>query len=104
MYSFMGAGACGDSGLNPVVSSKMSKTVARPMMLYGFKVIGVNPADCLQSSTIRRLQSLPQSTTIMAVCSLLGIRPTEQELDLRKMSASCFSALWQGFIGAWNFM
>ena len=45
MYSQMGAGACGDSGLNPLVSSKMRKTFALPRMLYGLEVCNLCQAD-----------------------------------------------------------
>ena len=72
MYSFMGAGAYGDSGLNPVVSSKMWKAFPLPRLIYGLEVFRVSPAeisklDGLQRNTIIRLLLLPQNTAITAV-------------------------------------
>ena len=71
-------------------SSKLWMTFALPRMLYGLEVVRLSPAeisklDGLRRSTIRRLQSLPQSTAITTVYVLLGVRPIEQEMDLRKV-------------------
>ena len=91
MYALMGAGAYGNSGLNPLVSSKMWKTFALPRMLYGLEVCNLRQADIeqlesVQRGILRRIQCLPDRVAIAAVYGLLGIRPIEQELDIRKLS------------------
>ena len=40
----------------------------------------------MQRSMLRRIQSLPNCTAITALYCLSGIRPLEQELDLRRLS------------------
>ena len=64
MYALMGAGAYGNSGLNPLVSSKMWKTFALPRMLYGLEVCNLHQADIeqlesVQRGILRRIQCLP---------------------------------------------
>ena len=39
-----------------------------------------------QRSYLRRIQSLPNSTAVPALYCLLGIRPLEQEFDLRRLT------------------
>ena len=91
MYSLMGAGAYGNSGLNPQVSIHMWKTFALPRMLYGLEISRLRNSDtmqleALQRSILRRLQCLPSNTANVAVNCLLGARPIEQEIDLKKLS------------------
>ncbi|MCW4345464.1 MAG: reverse transcriptase domain-containing protein, partial [Candidatus Thiodiazotropha endolucinida] len=91
MYSMMGAGAYGNSGLNPSISCKMWKTFALPRMLYGLEVCSLRRADItaletVQKGILRRIQCLPDRTANVAVYGLLGVRPVEQELDARKLS------------------
>ena len=91
MYSLMGAGAYGNSGLNPQVSIHMWKTFALPRMLYGLEISRLRNSDtmqleALQRSILRRLQCLPNNTANVAVYCLLGVRPIEQEIDLKKLS------------------
>ena len=60
MYSLMGAGAYGNSGLNPLVSSKTWKTFALPRMLYGLEVYNLRQLlDSVQREILRRIQCLP---------------------------------------------
>ena len=87
----MGAGAYGNSGLNPQVSIHMWKTFALPRMLYGLEISRLRNSDivqleALQRSILRRLQCLPNNTANVAVYCLLGARPFEQEIDLKKLS------------------
>ena len=91
LYSLMGAGAYGNSGLNPPVSFHMWKTFALPRMLYGLEVSNLRRSDTvqlesLQRSILRRLQCLPNNTANVAVYCLLGARPVEQEIDYKKLS------------------
>ena len=91
MYSLMGAGANGNSGLNPLISCKMWRTFALPRMLYGLEMCNLRQADvgtleCVQKRILRRIQCLPDRTANVAVYGLLGMRPVEQELDVRKLS------------------
>ena len=92
MYSLMGAGAYGNSRLNPLVSSKMWKTFALPRILYGLEVCNLRQADValldsVQSGILRRIQCFPDNEATVAVYGLLGIRPIEQEMDIRKLSS-----------------
>ena len=87
----MGAGAYGNSGLNPPVSFHMWKTFALPRMLYGLELSNLRRSDTvqlesLQRSILRRLQCLPNNTANVAVYCLLGDRPVEQEIDYKKLS------------------
>ena len=91
MYSLMGAGVYGGSGLNPMVSAHLWRIYPLPRILYGLEVQTCLQSDILameqlQRSMLRRIQSLPNSTAIPALYCLLGIRPLEQELDLRRLS------------------
>ena len=60
-------------------------------MLYGLEVcslrqVDVDTLECVQKGILRRIQCLPDRTANVAVYGLLGMRPTEQELDARKLS------------------
>ena len=64
---------------------------ALPRVLYGFEVqtclqSDIQAMEHLQRSILRRIQSFPRNTAIPALYCLLGIRPLEQELDLRRMT------------------
>ena len=90
LYSLMGAGAYGNSGLNPPVSFHMWKTFALPRMLDGLEVSNLRRSDTvqlesLQRSILRRLQCLPNYTANVAVYCLLGARPVEQEIEYKKL-------------------
>ena len=91
MYSLMGVGTYGNSGLNPMVSFHLWRIYALPRVLYGLEVQtclqSVIPAmEHLQRSILRRIQTFPRNTDIPALYCLLGIRTLEQELDLRRMT------------------
>ena len=91
MYSLMGAGVYGGPGLNPMVSAPLWKIYALPRVLYGLEVQTCLQSDIqnmeqLQMSMLRRIQSFPNSTAIPALYCLLGVRPLEQELDLRRLT------------------
>ena len=75
MYALMGAGAYGNSRLNPLVSSKMWKTFALPRMLYGLEVCNLRQSDIeqlesVQRGILRRIQCLPDRVAIVAVYGL----------------------------------
>ena len=90
LYSLMGTGAYGNSGLNPPVSFHMWKTFALPRMLYGLEVSNLRRSDTvqlepLQRSILRRLQCFSNNTANVAVYCQLGARPVEQEIDYKKL-------------------
>ena len=90
----MGAGVYGGSGLSPVVSAHLWKTYAIPRVIYGLEVLSYTLSDlqCLermQRDMLRKIQSLSKSTASVAVNCLLGVRPVEQELDLRRLTLLC---------------
>ena len=94
MYSMMGAGVYGGSGLNPIVSSHLWKIYMVPRVLYGLEILPLTLADItalerLQREMLRKLQSLTRNTATVAVTCLLGIRPLENELDLRRLTLLC---------------
>ena len=65
-----------------------------PRVLYGLEILSLTLADVtalerLQREMLRKLQSLTRSTAIVAVTCLLGIRPLENELDLRRLTLLC---------------
>ena len=103
LYSLMGAGAYGNSGLNPPVSFHMWKTFALPKMLYGLEVSYLRRSDTvqlesLQRSILRRLQCLPNNTDNVTVYCLLGARPVEQEIDYKKTFPTRFHRLqWEHY-------
>ena len=73
------------------MSSKMWKTFALPRMLYRLEVCNLRQSDIeqlesVQRGILRRIQCLPDRVAIVAVYGLLGIRPIEQEPDIRKLS------------------
>ena len=91
MYSRMGDGVYGGSGLNPMVSAHLWKIYALPRVLYGLEVqtclqSDIQTMEQLQRSMLRGIQSFPNSTAIPALYCLLGVRPLEKELDLRRLS------------------
>ena len=49
----------------------------------------VTALERLQREMLRKLQSLTRSTATVAVTCLLGIRPLENELDLRRLTLLC---------------
>ena len=87
----MGAGAYGSSGVTPPLVAHLWKTYALPRMVYGLEVFNLSNKDILQleqlqRTVLRQIQSFPINTSLVAVYSLLGVRPIEQELDLRKLT------------------
>ncbi|MEW8547288.1 MAG: reverse transcriptase family protein, partial [Candidatus Thiodiazotropha sp.] len=91
MYAMMGAGAYGCSGVAPTVIAHLWKVFALPRMLYGLETYNLRSKDVqqleqLQRSVIKRIQCLPINTATTAAYGLLGIRPIQQELDLRKLT------------------
>ena len=94
MYSLMGASVYGGSCLNPVVFAHLWKIYVIPRVIYGLEVLSCTLSDVqslerLLRDMLRRIQSLPRSTATAAVNCLLGDRPTEQELDLRRLTLLC---------------
>ena len=60
-------------------------------MTYGLEVFELtakeeHQLEKFQRSTLRLIQNFPINTAICAVYGLLGIRPMQQELDLRKLT------------------
>ncbi len=60
-------------------------------MMFGLEVFSlnmseVNKLEVFQRSILRRFQSFPPNTALTAVYGLLGVRPIEQELDLRRLT------------------
>ena len=91
MYAMMGAGANGSSGVTPPLVAHLWKTYALPRMVYGLEVFNLSKKDILQleqlqRTVLRQIQSFPINTSLVAVHGLLGVRPIEQELDLRKLT------------------
>ena len=91
MYAMMGAGAYGSSGVTPPLVAHLWKTYALPRMVYGLEVFNLSNKDILQleqlqRTVLRQIQSFPINTSLVAVYGLLGVRPIEQELDLRKLT------------------
>ena len=91
MYSLMGAGAYGNSRMNPLVSSHMWKTFVLPRIMYGQAISKLRHSDTiqletLQRSVMRRPQCIPNNTANVAVYCLLGVRPVVKEIDFRKLS------------------
>ena len=91
MYAMMGAGAYGCSGVAPSVISNLSKIFALPSILYGLEVFCLSNKDVLQLEQLqrdfmKRIQCLPINTPTSAAYGLLGIKPVQQELDLRKLT------------------
>ena len=104
MYSLMGAGVYGSSGLNPMVSAHVWKIYALPRVLYGLKVQTCPQSDSqtmeqLQRSMLRRIQFFPNSTAIPALYCLLGVRLLEQELDLRRLTLLANVLYTDGILG-----
>ena len=91
MYALMGAGAYGCSGVPAPLIAHLWKIYALPRMIYGLEVFTLtNKAmqllEKVQRSILRHIQNLPPNTALTAVYGLLGLRPIEQELDLRKLT------------------
>ena len=73
------------------VTSHLWRVFTLPRMLYGLEVYSLSLKDVmqleqLQGSFMKRIQSLPINAAIAAVYGLLGIRPIQQEFDLRKLT------------------
>ena len=88
MYALMGAGAYGCSGVMPPLVAHFLNIHALPRMTYALEVFEltakeVHQLERLQRSTLRLIQNFPINTAICAVYGLLGIRPMQQELDLK---------------------
>ena len=74
-----------------MVSAHLWKIYALPRVLYGLEVQTCLQSDIqiieqLQRSMLRIIQSFPSSTAIPALYCLLGVRPLEQELDVRRLT------------------
>ena len=91
MYAMMGAGAYGCSGVAPTVIAHLWRVFALSRMLYGLETYCLRSKDVqqleqLQRSVMKHIQCLPINTATSAAYGLLGIRPVQQELDLRKLT------------------
>ena len=88
MYALMGAGAYGCSGVPAPLIAQLWKIYALPSMTYGLEVFSlsgkaIQSMEKMQRTILRHIQNLPPNTALTAVYGLLGVRPIEQELDLR---------------------
>ena len=78
MYSLMGAGVYGGSGLSPMVSTHLWKIYALSRVLYGLEVqtclqSDIQTMEQLQRSMLRRIQSFPNSTAIPVISDRLTL-------------------------------
>ena len=77
--------------MTPPLVANLWKTYALSRMVYGLEVFNLSNKDILQleqiqRTVLRQIQSFPINTSLVAVYGLLGFRPIEQELDLRKLT------------------
>ena len=77
-----------------MVSAHLWKIYVIPRVIYGLEVLSCTLSDVqclvrLQRDMLRRIPSLPRLTATVAVHCMLGIRPIEQELDLRRLTLFC---------------
>ena len=91
MYAMMVADAYGSSGVTPPLVTHLWKTYALPGMVYVLEVFNLSNKDILQlehlqRTVLRQIQSFPINTSLVAVYGLLGVRPIDQELNLRKFT------------------
>ena len=91
MYALMGAGAYGCSGVPAPLIAQLLKIYALSRMTYGLEVFSLNgkaiqSMEKMQRTILRHIQNLPPNTALTAVYGILGVRPIEQELDLRKLT------------------
>ena len=91
MYALMGAGTYGCSGVTPPLVAHLWKIYAVPRMTHGLEVFEITAKDVhqlekFQRSTLRLTQNFPINKAICAVYGLLGIKPMQQELYLRKLA------------------
>ena len=91
MYALMGIGAYWRSGVTAPLIAHLWRVYALPRMVYGLEVFTLNSKavylmEKMRRSVVRQIQYLPPNTAITAVYRLLGPRPIEQELDMRKLT------------------
>ena len=90
MYAMMGAGAYGSYGVAPMVIAHLCKVFALLRMLYRLEMYclltkDVQQLEQLHRSIMKRIQCLPVGTASSVAYGLLGIRPIQKELDIRKL-------------------
>ena len=76
--------------MTPSIVAHLWTIYALPRMTYGLEVMertakDVHQLETFHRSTLRLVQNFPINKAICAVYGLLGIRPMQQELDLRKL-------------------
>ncbi|KAK3088117.1 hypothetical protein FSP39_014918 [Pinctada imbricata] len=91
MYSLMGAGLHGRRGLNPLTSYKIWECFGLPRATYGLESVKLTRKDIeniekYQRGLLRQLQSLPDRCANIPVYTLLGAKPIEVVLDIRRLS------------------
>ncbi|MES9884421.1 MAG: reverse transcriptase family protein, partial [Sedimenticola sp.] len=91
LYKLMNTGVHGSNGINPKVGYKIYQVYVIPRLLHGLEVLPLNNTQLKALSdfhvgTLRKLQSLPQRTSIAAIFLLLGALPIEPELERRHLS------------------
>ena len=91
MYAMMGAGAYGCFCVAASVITHVWRVFVLPRMLYGLEVFCLSNKNVLhleqmQRAFMKRIQCLPINTATSAAYGLLGTRPIQQELDLKKLT------------------
>ena len=91
LYALIKTGVHGTSGLNPRISYRIYQVYVIPRLFYSLDVLPLTDTHISQlqrfhTSTLRRLQSLPERTASSIVHLLLGALSIQAELHKRQLS------------------
>ena len=80
VYSLMGAGRHGKTGVSQSVKAHLWSTIVVPRFIYGLETLPLTKKDettleTFQTAILRQIQHLPERTSSTAVKALLGIPP-----------------------------
>jgi len=91
LYSLMGVGMYGNSGLSPAIKIKIYNLYVLPRLLYG--VTGWNKTDRMMKElnrfhikSLKVIQGLPDRTADVGVLALAGALPLETTADRQQLS------------------
>ena len=91
LYSLMGAGLHGLTGLNPIASTKIYNTYVLPRLLTGLESVNLTKHEMdelerFHRQNLRHFQNLSPNTACEAIYFLIGALPLEAHLHIRCMT------------------
>ena len=91
IFALAGAGVYGFNGVSPITSKKLLDIYVLPRLTYGLETLTlksreIEPMETFYRESLRRIQSLPQTTANAACYLLIGAIPVEAIIHIKTLT------------------